>query len=753
MDKLSGKKIFNIIFLLIFIGIVLSFSLFFYMSVVMGGGEQDGEFFSLEGDISDSDLLEYDRRFMKNGAFHTAIIEAEYKWFGNIKSDTIVKGKHDFLFEFGENKYGYDYVSDYFGQRTLTEEELSEFCAAIELRRQVYADQGRYYVLAVIPNSQSVYGEYLPSYFDGEGNNTMLRQISEYAEANNVEGFADLTGVISESKYAGMLYNNTENSVNALGAYFVYRGIMNELPSDIVSEERILTQDEFSYYTHYTDGKNTAIDAGLAALIKNETISMSNSTEFKYSVVNHAQGLERTYVKSAYKNELSAKPSVLIDCSNEWDKIQLMPYFSNTFGVATYRIGQGYDAQVIAATNPLVVVQTIHEYELPVLLNAALNKTYEDALGQGSMPYKTSMPIMVEYAILDSNSVCISGIVENDAEVRVFGEGLEPISAKSIDGRFFVRVTFAGGVQDKEVFLDAVSADKSASDHLSFVISGINHVGSAREVAIGSNSMLYQSDYGIDLKLPTDEELEEYQTKLFNYSLYVKELSENYNTKTVYAVMPKKLSVYSDQLPDILKSQYERLLERKSVFFNTLEKANIGYLDLSDSLSEKAGSDKMFYQTDETVTDMAYYYMYCEIINYLAKSTPKYSGALKPVKADRFFEYSVPVTNGGHVSCLGFDPRKVTESVTRLKFTNSKHYLSSGDGTFAYFGNDASQPRAVIVYDGDYSSLIGLLAEHFEYTCVVKDNDGVVQESIISAVRKRAKSTKNGTIPITEVFF
>ena len=735
MEKLNEKKIFNVIFLLTFLGIVLSFSLFFYMSETMYSEEEEnGEFFGLTYGVSDDDLFEYDSRFMKNSVVHDAIIETEYKMFGNVKHESIVKGKHEFLFEFGKNQYGYDYAADYFGQRKLTASELEALGDAIALRQKIYADQGRYYVLAVIPNSQTVYSEYMPQYLVGRGNNTVLSQLSRYMKEQEIGCYIDLTEFIKASKGDVVMYNNTENSVNALGAYYVYSAIIDSLPEDVVSADRKLDVNDFSYFIHYTDGKNTAIEAGLESLIKNETVSMSNSTEFKYTVVDHSEGVDTTYVKSAYKNEVSVKPSILLDCSNEWDKIQLMPYFSNTFGVSSYKIGHSYDPDVMYGINPLVVIQTIHEYEIPMLLDRAVSVSYQNALGQDVTPYKTKMPADVEYTVLDSNSVCISGIIENDAEVRVFGEGFSPVSVKSIGGRFFVRISFEDSVQNKEVFLDAKSDDKAASDHMSLVISGTNNVGSARDVAIGTNSMLYRSDYQVPFELPTKEELDEYRIRMFSSFSIIKETCGNFDLEMIYASVPQKLSVYIDGMPETLVGQKNRLDEIKYTFSEILERASVKFLDLSDLLSAHAESEKMFFQTDERITDIAYYYMYCEILNSMRNSTDKYDGYFKPVKAEQFLEYSYPVSTGMLASSLGFDMNRVTERVTRLKFTNGKTQINVGNGAFAYYGTNEDMPCAIIVYDNDCEPLITLLAEHFRYTYVMKKNETAIPESLLSSV-------------------
>ena len=733
MKKLNQKRIFNVIFLLCFLGIVLSLSLSFYMSdSVYSDKDGEGQFFG-SNDNLDDDLFEYDSRFMKNEAFHSMIIESEYRMFGNVKQGDVVKGRHGFLFDFGKNRHGYDYAADYFGHRIMSEEELSDLGEAISLRQKIFAEQGRIYILAVIPNSQTVYSEYMPRYFSSVSDNTALAQLSKYAKEKEIECFVDLTDFISASKTAGVLYNNTENSINALGAYFVYSAILNELPTDIMTVDRKLETNDFSYYTHYTDGKGTAVQAGLEGLIKNETVSMSNSTEFKYTVVDHSENLATTYVKSAYKNDVPSKPTILIDCSSEWDKIQLMPYFSNTFGVSSYRIGHVYDKKTMTEVNPLIVVQTIHEDELPYLLDYEVNRSYRNVLDQEVIAYKTGVPKQVEFTVLDGNSACISGIVEKDAEVRVFGEGVDTVSVKPIDGRFFVKITFEDSVQNKEIFLDAKAEDKAASEHISLLLSGINNVGSARTVEIGSNSMLYKADYGVSAT-PSEDALNEYKIRLLNSFSGFIDMSGNFDLEILFATVPQKISVYTEGMPDALKSQSIRLNENKEVFSQILSRAAVEYIDLSKTLSNSAKNEKMFFQTTDELTDIAYYYMYCEIMSQLSQSSTKYAKMFKPIKAEQFMEYSIPVSNGELASSLGFDPESVIEKVTRLRFTGNCHSIKNPDGSMSYYGINDELPNTIIVYDNDCEPLIRLLAEHFCYTYAMKINDDAIPSNILSSM-------------------
>jgi len=164
MDESNRTKIFNIIFSLLFLGVILSFSLFFSMTSIMHPNDNlsDGYLNGSVG-LSEEDFYGYDNACLKNKMFHSVIVEAEYRLFGNIRRDGAVRGKRGFLFDAGQNEMGYDYIYDYVGGYTLTQEELERFYDIVTTRSKVYENQGRYYILAVIPNSQTVYSENMPT--------------------------------------------------------------------------------------------------------------------------------------------------------------------------------------------------------------------------------------------------------------------------------------------------------------------------------------------------------------------------------------------------------------------------------------------------------------------------------------------------------------------------------------------------------------------------------------------------------------
>lgn len=725
MNKLTKNKVFNIIFTLLFLGVLLSFSLFFLMTSILDGGDSDTELFNTTVSVTDSDLSSFDAACFKNSKVHDYVIRAEYSLFGNIRQGNVICGKNGFLFPVGANESGYNYLTDFMGGYTLTEEELEGFYRAISTRRRVYENQGRYYALAVIPNSQTVYSEHMPGYFTASAGETLLSRLSAYMKEKQESSFIDLTPVMLSEKKSGLLYNNTENSLNAQGAYYVYRGIMDGLSDKLDISGRIIPISEFTFNTHYTEGKALASAAGLHSLIKNQTVSISNSSEFKYTVVDHTEELETTYIKSHYRNDVPLNPYVLIECTNEWDKIQLTPYFSSTFGVSSYKVGHEYNKALLNQTNPLIVIQTVHEDELAYLLDKWITGQYDSALSEEATPYKTRQPMNVEYAILDGHSICITGIVENDATVQVFGDGFETVSCSPIEGRFFIRVELNGPAEGKEVFLNAQAPNKAASELTTLVISGINNIGSARDVAVGSNSMLYLTNYNVMMSLPSESERKAFEHRLYNLFYQYSLSNGDFSTKVIFAILPEKPSVYTEGAPEILSEQINLLKNVRSTMLYTLDKAGAVTVDLSERLRPLAGEKKLFSQTDETITDLGYYYMYSEIVNAMG---------MTPIGHDRFLEYSVPMTSGRLASALGFDTSKVSESVTRLRFSCDTKFAELSNGSRVAYSSDGKLPRAIVVYDRKSLPMLDLLSTHFSVSYFLPEGDTNISNAAIETI-------------------
>ena len=163
-----------------------------------------------------------------------------------------------------------------------------------------------------------------------------------------------------------VMYNNTENSINAYGAYCIYNTAVTKMLADTGKVVDRIHRDEIEFFTRITDGRVIAQRAGLARTIKNRTISVPDGMTDGYEVVYSNKNLITTKRTGVYPS--NTRECVVVECTNDWDRIQLMPYFSNTFDTVNYRGRLLTHPSLAVNEGATVVIQIIHESELADLL-------------------------------------------------------------------------------------------------------------------------------------------------------------------------------------------------------------------------------------------------------------------------------------------------------------------------------------------------------------------------------------------------
>ena len=139
----------------------------------------------------------------------------------------------------------------------------------------------------------------------------------------------------------------------------------------------------------------------------------------------------------------------------------------------------------------------------------------------------------------------------------------------------------------------------------------------------------------------------------------------------------------------------------------------------------------MFTQTDNYLTDLAYYIMYCDIINTISR----YDSSVKPMRADNFFEYAVPLSSGNLASTLGFDMSRITEVITKLRLSGNKDYRYNSDGSFISYGPNTTMPTAVIVHDGHSEPVIEMLTRNFSVAYVMNKGDIDISLQVLTSIK------------------
>ena len=366
----------------LFIGIILSFTIFFGITALFENRDTDNVPYFDGKEHSEIINSNFCNAFYRNDGLQSMIREYKFKLFGLIDNDNIISGYNDFLFEKTDGIYDYDYLKDFCGKYPFSQTELERMYENLCLRQQKYNSESVHYILAVIPNSQSVYSENMP-FFVGAYNkeNSRLSQFENYVASKDPDiNFLNLTDKLieakNESKYP--LYNNTDNSLNALGEWYVYRGIYEKMSSfssnnkSLTEKNPILDFSSLSFYAHTSEGKHLARLSGLMEIIGNHNVSLSTDlTSKQYCIFREMNSSNEETIHYDRSRFQSSKPSVLLSFSNEWDKTLIQPYMSNTFFQVGYTLDMNYTDH-----NYNVVIQVIHENELSSLLNPDIADTY-----------------------------------------------------------------------------------------------------------------------------------------------------------------------------------------------------------------------------------------------------------------------------------------------------------------------------------------------------------------------------------------
>jgi hypothetical protein len=714
----------------LFVGVLLSCATYFGITAVMRRGDSDGSASRAEG-IS---FVRFSDSFYDNENLKNFIGRCEYLLFGSLGSPDIILGKNGFLFDAGTGENGYNYLEDYLGLGQFY--ELEALANTINMRYLAYKNQGADYLLVVIPNAQTVYSDYMPSYIGPISSGTNLGLLTAYLKDQGYDFFLDAKEALAAARQSDMrapLYNNTENSLNSLGMGYLFAAVCDKLKTLYGVECSHADVRAMGLYTGLADGKTLARRAGLGSVIKNNSVSLWNSETVGYSSENYYGSMVKTLLDSKYLSEANNK-TLLLEFTDEWDRIQLMPFFSNTFGEVIYKSNQQYSSIIVRNLKPDIVVQFVHEYELYDLIDPNVTQTYNAGLRPDIKPYETSKPICVAQSRIAENKFCIAGQTENNAYITVSGENIGSISQYAVGKLFFIEVDI-GDSSTETVKITATVKGKTPSEPVYLKLSR-SSATKARTVAVGKDSELYSSDYEW-LNFLSDTQLEALRAGLEQRINKARELSRR-DTEFIYMIVPDKLAVYPENAPDSLAGVRESVENYKAMAKSLYESAGATVIDLTQELRDRTVLERLFYQTDTLWTNFGAYVGY----NSLASKISEKFESVK-VFSPNSFSYTPKETIGGElVTRLGIDGAVISEPYLEMKlspeFSEGVHYAYSGDGgfdirrAFISYGGDSSLPVAVIMRDAFGTEMLENLAVHFSKMIVLAEGQFSVGDELIA---------------------
>ncbi|MBR2354641.1 MAG: hypothetical protein IKA76_09090 [Clostridia bacterium] len=290
----------------------------------------------------------------------------DYKIFRHIEDRSVVVGKKNWLFETVDPYSGFDYLLDYVNGCPYTEEEMKRIGDRLAEKEAAYAARGVEYRMVVIPSTYTACGEFLPNYLGEPSESTRLSVLSNYLKEREISTFIDLSEEMAETDAQNARYHNTEDSINAYGGFTVYDTLMTSLAQNHASlSDYRLAFEDIEFTVRRTDGKQIARRVSLESVVPNHTVSLTNQLDDVYFMTDTTEHCVSSHMEEGFEG---SDLSVLVECSREWDKIQLIPYFSSTFRQVTYE-NQMTDGKIsVVRHSPDVYIQIIHEGELDLLL-------------------------------------------------------------------------------------------------------------------------------------------------------------------------------------------------------------------------------------------------------------------------------------------------------------------------------------------------------------------------------------------------
>ena len=153
---------------------------------------------------------------------------------------SVLVGRDGWLY-FNENQM----VEHYRGTLLFTPDQLQDWKTLLEHYRDWLAQRGIKFLFVVVPDKQSIYPEYLPSWMNKVSPETKLDQFFSYMKTHSTVDVLDLRQTLLAGRSMGPMYLKTDSHWNFLGAFLAYQRLANELAAQHLPAAEPMPLDAF----------------------------------------------------------------------------------------------------------------------------------------------------------------------------------------------------------------------------------------------------------------------------------------------------------------------------------------------------------------------------------------------------------------------------------------------------------------------------------------------------------------------------
>lgn len=142
---------------------------------------------------------------------------------------SVILGKESWLFYHSEALADGNTVNDFRGTIPLAQAELVKLRMRLEANQRAFARRNIAYLVAVVPNKNTIYSEYLPDSIRKFREITRLDQLLEHMRSHSPVKILDLREALFKAKTEYPVYWKSDSHWNSYGAYIGYVEIMRQL--------------------------------------------------------------------------------------------------------------------------------------------------------------------------------------------------------------------------------------------------------------------------------------------------------------------------------------------------------------------------------------------------------------------------------------------------------------------------------------------------------------------------------------------
>ncbi len=369
----------------------------------------------------------------------------------------------------------------------------------------------------------------------------------------------------------------------------------------------------------------------------------------------------------------------------------------------------------------------------------------------------TARPIVTHVLNIEPYSVVVAGTCEEGSVIKAYNVAFdeEKYETKSI-GNYFIFELKLRNTNEHYYEIKAVVEGKKEST-VNYFTAQYNSVAEkpadGTAVSLGNNSTLFYDKTIAPFKgenLLTNTQLKNFKETIANNS-------SKEGIKYVYVMIPGRLSVYDEMVPESIKADKDSYNTKFEQVINALSGVNnVDVINLKDSFIENKNSDyPLYYNTSSNLSDFGAYLAYKEIMSYIGNSNDDFSykfektegkggdlissiGLDKDIFGETYYyaakDFETTIPEDAESTCKISDIVVYSDKNTNTYFSDVAEDDIYGACEKLYFKtNRAELPSAVFLRDSSSNAMVSMLAENFNNSYFAANNSFTTTNSEITA--------------------